>query len=38
MSYATCSGSSIVYGTPITIDLSDKLSPATPTWTGSFST
>ena len=38
MSYATCSGSSIVYGTPITIDLSDKLSPATPTWTGSFTT
>ena len=27
MSYATCSASSIVYGTPITIDLSDKLSP-----------
>ncbi len=38
MSYASCAGSGIVYGTPITIDLSDKLSPATPTWTGSFTT
>ncbi|HDS6853003.1 TPA: fimbrial protein [Enterobacter cancerogenus] len=37
-SYATCSGGSIVYGTPISVDLSDKLSPATPTWTGSFTT
>lgn len=38
MSYATCSGKSIAYGTPINVDLSDKLSPATPTWTGSFTT
>lgn len=37
-SYATCSGGSIVYGTPISVDLSDKLSPATPTWTGSYTT
>lgn len=37
-SYATCSGNSISYGPPISIDLSDKLTPATPTWTGSFTT
>jgi type 1 fimbria pilin len=37
-SYATCSGGGISYGPPIGIDLSDKLTPATPTWTGSFST
>ncbi|WP_368542716.1 fimbrial protein [Enterobacter soli] len=37
-SYATCSGGSISYGPPINIDLSDKLTPATPTWTGSFTT
>lgn len=37
-SYATCSGGSISYGPPISVDLSDKLTPATPTWTGSFST
>lgn len=29
---------SISYGPPISVDLSDKLTPATPTWTGSFST
>ena len=37
-SYATCSGGSISYGPPISVDLSDKLTPATPTWTGSFTT
>lgn len=31
-SYATCSGGSISYGPPISVDLSDKLTPATPTW------
>ena len=28
-SYATCSGGSISYGPPISVDLSDKLTPAT---------
>lgn len=37
-SYATCAKGSISYGPPISIDLSDKLTPATPTWTGNFTT
>ncbi|MCW1877859.1 fimbrial protein [Erwinia sp. INIA-01] len=36
--FATCSNGTIVYGTPLSVDLSDKLSPATPTWTGNFTT
>ncbi len=36
--YATCASGSIQYGAPINVDLSDKLSPATPEWTGTFST
>ncbi len=38
ISYASCSSGMMSYGTPISIDLSDKLSPSTPTWTGSFTT
>jgi hypothetical protein len=38
ISYATCHNNSVEYGAPISVDLSDKLSPATPEWTGSFST
>lgn len=37
-SYATCSGSGIKYAAPINIDLSDKLTQATPEWTGTFTT
>ncbi|MTD41142.1 fimbrial protein [Erwinia sp. CPCC 100877] len=37
-SYATCARGSIQYAAPINVDLSDKLSPATPEWTGTFST
>lgn len=37
-SYATCSGNGIRYAPPINVDLSDKLSPATPEWTGTFTT
>ena len=37
-SYASCYGSSMMYGSVITVDLSDKLSAQTPEWTGSFTT
>lgn len=37
-SYATCASGNMQYAAPINIDLSDKLSPATPEWTGTFST
>ncbi|HEY1846912.1 MAG TPA: fimbrial protein [Buttiauxella sp.] len=37
-SFALCHNSSMEYGAPISVDLSDKLSAATPEWTGSFST
>ena len=37
-SYATCSGNGISYAAPINVDLSDKLSTATPEWTGTFTT
>ncbi|MTH47821.1 fimbrial protein [Intestinirhabdus alba] len=38
LSYATCHSGQIRYASPLTVDLSDKLTPATPTWTGSFYT
>lgn len=37
-SYATCSGNGIKYATPININLSDKLSQATPEWSATFTT
>ncbi|AVR04991.1 fimbrial protein [Pluralibacter gergoviae] len=36
--HATCHGNSVSYAPPITLDLSDKLTPATPEWTTSLST
>lgn len=36
-SYATCHGKSIQYAPPISVDLSDKLTPATPEWSTGFS-
>lgn len=38
LSYAICHGNNISYAPPITIDLSDKLSPANPVWTTTIST
>ncbi|EMH4162982.1 fimbrial protein [Pluralibacter gergoviae] len=37
-SYATCHGKSIQYAPPISVDLSEKLTPATPEWTDNIST
>lgn len=37
-SYATCHNNRLEYAAPISVDLSDKLTPATPQWTGTFST
>ncbi|WP_297197662.1 fimbrial protein [uncultured Pluralibacter sp.] len=35
-SYATCYGNAIQHAPAINVDLSDKLSPTSPTWTGTY--
>ncbi|EKZ6372267.1 fimbrial protein [Klebsiella aerogenes] len=38
VSYAKCASGVIQYGLPIDVDISDKLTPESPVWTGTFST